>query len=258
MYNEESIISKWIAEMYDQDETDTSDVNFLLSIIGQKPKRILEIACGSGRILVPMAKAGHIVTGLDFDEYMLNQIKSKSDGISNLTWRKADVVNDDWDNNYDIVVIAGNFLFNIVSDMGYEQSQRLLIEKSAQSLISGGVLYIDYGYTLHPENWFSDPSKRVIWQGTDSDGNMGKMILFGSTFDKETGINEFTRRFELRCANGKKIKQDIHSVKHFATLDQIHSWLSSAGFIIEKEFGDYSRNPIGENTKRAIIYASKR
>ncbi|HCL04442.1 MAG TPA: hypothetical protein DHW61_18880 [Lachnoclostridium phytofermentans] len=257
LFKEKPTISKWIADMYEQDATDTNDVEFLLSVIGPKPKRILEIACGSGRILVPLAKAGHVVTGLDFDSYMLSKIDSKTEGLSNIFWYKADVINDDWGNDYNIVVIAGNFLFNIISDMDYEKAQKLLIDKSAKSLVSGGIIYIDYGYTLHPEYWFDDPSERVIWEGTDSDGNTGKMILFGSTFDKETETVKSIRRFELHCISGEIIKQDIDVVKHFATLEQIHSWLSSTGFIIEEEYGDYNCNPISETTSRAIIKARK-
>lgn len=257
LFNEKSIISKWIADMYDRHVTDTNDVEFALSVIGSEPKRILEIACGSGRILVPFAKAGHNVTGLDFDEYMLNKIESKSVGMDNISWRKADVINDDWGNGFDVVVLAGNFLFNIVSDMDYEKAQELLIQKAASSLVSRGKIYIDYGYTLNPENWFGNPNEHVIWEGTDSDGNTGKMLLLDGTFDNKSGINKFIRRFELKCANDEIIKQDIHSTKHFATLEQIHTWLKSAGFVIEQEYGDYNRNPISENTSRAIIWARK-
>ena len=88
MFDEKAIISKWNADMYDLNERDTEDVEFALSIIGTTSKNILEIACGSGRFLVPMAKAGHIVTGLDFDEYMLNKIRAKSDGMETLPGAK--------------------------------------------------------------------------------------------------------------------------------------------------------------------------
>lgn len=69
--------------MYDCEETETYDVEFALSVIGDETKRILEIACGSGRFLVPMANAGHDVTGLDFDEHMLNRIPAKISGKGN-------------------------------------------------------------------------------------------------------------------------------------------------------------------------------
>lgn len=258
MYNEETIISKWIADMYDYNETDITDVEFALSVIGANPKHILEIACGSGRILVPLGKAGHLVTGLDLDEYMLSKISQKSKGMKNITWQKSDVIKDNWGNGYDVVMLAANFLFNIVADIDYDKAQALVIEKSADALISGGHIYIDYGYTLHPEKWFGSAGENIIWQGVDTNGNIGKMTLLDGSFDSLTGLYKFTRRFELLLPDGTEIKQDIPSIKHFATLEQIHQWLEVSGFIVEEEYGDYSRNPIGKTTNRAIIWARKK
>ena len=44
MYNEKDIIAKWNSEMYDRNETEREDVEFALSVMGNKPKRILGIA----------------------------------------------------------------------------------------------------------------------------------------------------------------------------------------------------------------------
>ena len=257
MFNEEIILSKWVSDMYDMDQTDMSDVEFALSIVGEKPKRVLEVACGSGRILVPFGKAGHTVKGLDFDAYMLEKIPAKAKGMKNIAWQKSDVIKDDWGKEYDVVMLAANFLFNIIADIDYEKAQMLVIKKSSDALVSGGHIYIDYGYTLHPENWFANANETVVWQGTDSNGNTGKMALLDSSFDSKTGLNKFIRRFELLLSDGTEIRQDIPSTKHFATLEQIHQWLEDAGFIVEEEYGDYRRNPISETTNRAIIWARK-
>ena len=42
--------------MYEKYETETDDVDFLLSVIGSKPVRVLEAACGGGRILVALRR----------------------------------------------------------------------------------------------------------------------------------------------------------------------------------------------------------
>ncbi len=34
MSSEDEIISMWLADMYDEDETDTTDVDFFLSLVG--------------------------------------------------------------------------------------------------------------------------------------------------------------------------------------------------------------------------------
>ena len=258
MFNEKDIIARWNADMYDFTETDTEDVEFALSVIGPGPRNILEIACGSGRFLVPLSRAGHRVTGLDFDEHMLRKIAPKAAGTLNIAWRRADVIKDDWGGGFDVVLIAANFLFNLVSDMDYERAQRLLIEKAARALVPGGSVYIDYGYTLHPEAWFNAPGESLVWEGTDSRGAAGRMLLADSTFDSASGMVRFTRRFELTTADGGAIKEEIPSAKHFATLGQIHGWLSASGFTVEEEYGGYGREPIGEGTSRAVIWARKK
>lgn len=256
MYNEKDIIAQWNADMYDLNETYTDDVEFALTLIGTSPKKILEIACGSGRFLVPMAKAGHDVTGLDFDECMLAKIADK---VTNekIKWNKADVICDDWGIGFDVVILGANFLYNIVSDINYEQSQELMIQKSANALAVGGYVFIDYGYTKYPEKWFNNPNANVVWEGEDNHGNYGKMVLLDSAYDAESRINKFVRRFEMVLADGSTLVQEFPSEKHFATLEQIHKWLAEAGFVIEQECGDYQGNPISETTHRAIIWARK-
>lgn len=223
MFKEEKIIADWSADMYEIDETETADVEFLLNCLGTTPKHILEIACGSGRILVPIAKAGHTAVGLDMDEAMLCKIPAKAEGVDNITWRMADAIEDDWGSGYDVIVIAGNFLMNIVSEGNPEHAQMLLMEKAKSALKPGGTLYIDYNYTYYPQNWYIHPGERVIWRGT---------------------------------ADGQRIRKEIPSVKHFVSLEQLHTWLEAAGFRIEEEYGDYAGNPIGEATGRAIISAT--
>lgn len=261
MFNEKPVLSKWVADMYDQKVTETNDVDFLLSVIGNEPKRILEVCCGSRRILVPLAKAGHIVSGLDADEYVLAKIQAKAKELDNILWRKADAVHDDWGEDFDIVVLAGNILYNIVSDMDYAKSQELFIQKAASALKPGGYVYIEYQPGGHRITQ-SIPShnkdgKWVVWEGTDGDGNHGRMILLGDSYDATTGMSSFTRRFELTLKNGEGITQDILCQKHFAPLEQLHEWLHSAGFIIEQEYGDTSRNAVNDESRGVIIYAKK-
>lgn len=261
MYNEQPIISKWIADMYDGSETDTDDVEFLLSVIGREPKRVLEACCGSGRILVPLAKAGHNVTGFDADEYMLAKIPAKAQGLANIEWKHADAVYDDWGRGYDVAVLAANILYNIVADMDYAKAQELFIQKAASALVPGGYLFIDYkpgGHKLvHPETVSSTSGNSVIWEGKDGGGNYGKMTLLTGEYDAQTRLDRFIRRFELTLANGEMITQDIPSVKHFATLEEIRGWLRAAGFASWQEYGDLNRNSINDNSTRAVIYARK-
>lgn len=255
--NENNIIKSWFADLYDQFETQTDDVEFLLSIIGEKPMNILEACCGSGRILVPLAKAGHKVTGFDMDEFMLSKISDKAKGLSNLRFYKSDAVSSDWGSNFDIIVLAGNILINIVSNMEYKEAQKLFIRKAADSLKIGGHIYLDFNLLFKPEQFFGQKRERVYFEGTDRNGVYGKYIGLGGTFDTATQICCGQNRTELTTRDGEKIVVERKSIKHIPTLDDVYVWLDEAGFAVEREYGDYNGNPISENTHRAIIYARK-
>src|SRR5690606_41981516 len=61
-----------IAPYYDQIHASfTEDVALVLALAGRVGRPVLELGCGSGRLLLPRARAGYQVTGLDNSPAML-------------------------------------------------------------------------------------------------------------------------------------------------------------------------------------------
>jgi len=253
----DEIINRWYADIYDQEENQTDDISFMLSVIGEASRNILEVCCGSGRILVPLAKAGHRVTGFDVDDYMLERIFEKAKGLTNLRFSKADAIDGHWGNNFDTVILAGNILVNIVANMNYKDAQKLFIKKAYDSLKLNGHLYMDFGCFSNPEEVFNSSEERTIFEGVDSHGNYGKYTLSDSKYDEQTQITTFKRKTKLITKEGEKIVRESDGMKHIPTLLQVHEWLEEAGFNIVSQYGDYNGNPISETTHNAIIWAEK-
>jgi len=82
MLTDQQILDNWYASVYDQCVTETEDIDCLLRTLGPRPLRVLEAACGTGRILVPLAKAGHDAVGFDMNGAMLARIEAKAEGIA--------------------------------------------------------------------------------------------------------------------------------------------------------------------------------
>src|ERR1700720_639537 len=55
------------------------DLPMYLDLARAQGRRVLEIACGSGRGLVPLARAGFDVVGLDISPHMLALARAKLD-----------------------------------------------------------------------------------------------------------------------------------------------------------------------------------
>jgi SAM-dependent methyltransferase len=65
------------AEYYDGDHDFTQDIGFYLDYARNCGSPILELACGTGRVLVPLAEAGCEILGLDISENMLAVCRRK-------------------------------------------------------------------------------------------------------------------------------------------------------------------------------------
>ncbi|MCL2603226.1 MAG: class I SAM-dependent methyltransferase [Defluviitaleaceae bacterium] len=257
------------AFLYEQHETQDDDVKFILQTIGAPAKKVLEVACGGGRILVPLAKAGHDAWGFDMDDDMLANIPAKALGLSNIHWCNADALLDDWGAGFDVVVLAGNLLFNIEIGAGieYKKAQELFIQKAANALVTGGYLYIGYnpwapnGRTLtRPAGYNVEDDGNVVWEweGTDEHGNYQREWTTSGAFDEDSGILTSTNGCEQRLADGTHAEEITFGIKHYATLEHIHGWLTAAGFEIEQQYENFDKKPIDDDSTTLIIYARKK
>ncbi len=257
MLDRKQIMGHWFADLYDQEETYTMDVALLLDTLGPDPKNVLEACCGTGRILLPLAQAGHTATGFDKEEAMLNKLKPKAEGVPRLHYRKMDAVTGDWGHGFDVVVLAGNILINIESEMNYKQAQETFIQKAAACLKPGGYLYLDFDLHARPWEVFPLKKERVIFQGTDDTGVTGKCVALEGGYDVDTQMCWGKGIKELNLPSGEKIVEDVRSLKHIPTLEDVTGWLHAYGFEILTAYGDYEKHPIGPDTHRAILYAKK-
>jgi SAM-dependent methyltransferase len=225
----------WYACVYDQTFTDTEDdVKFLINIIGNKPKKILEVCCGTGRLLVPLAKANHEITGFDIDEFMMDRISEKSIGMKNINWFKADAINDNWGSGYDVVLLACNILMNIITEDNYNP-QKIFIDKASKALKNGGYIYIDFSISrdLDVSSVYNDP-EWIIFEGTDDKNIYGKFIMCSNgSYEKETQINYGKRKIELHLPNGERDIFEYEFNKRIPKLDEILEFLKDFNFEIE-------------------------
>jgi len=71
-----------IAEWYDEWLKERKDdIDYYSEIFKDFNGRILELACGTGRLLIPIAKSGVAIDGLDSSEGMLNVLRGKAENL---------------------------------------------------------------------------------------------------------------------------------------------------------------------------------
>ncbi|MNW31459.1 hypothetical protein D3C74_83750 [compost metagenome] len=174
---------------------------------------------------------------------------------------QAEAATSDWGLGFDVVIMAGNILINIENGMNYKEAQKTFIKNAAKSLRTGGHLYLDFDLHYNPAAFFSSLKESRYFEGTDELGTTGHIVSYGSVYDPITQICSGTSHYELTTNSGEKLIISNRWHKHIPTQVQVYNWLSEAGFSIERTYQNFTDEPIpepiGEATKRAIIWAKK-
>lgn len=245
----------WNGDIYDREETGTEDIACFLALLGNRPQKVLEVSCGTGRILIPLAKAGHEANGFDIDEGMLARIPAKAQGIENLHYWQADALGANWGGKYDAIIMGGNLLINIITPGDYTAAQRKLIANAAECLEAHGRLLLEFDLHKNPAAVFNYKDERTIFEGTDDEGVYGRYSISDGRYDPATQVCRYKMHTTLRLPGGETHEIAKSGMKHIPTLEDVKGWLKDASCKVTEEYGDFHLNPIGKGTHKAILVA---
>ncbi len=135
-------IAEFYADTYDVSVPDwPGEIDFyreMAAEIKAKGQTLLEVACGTGRVAIPLAREGVNVVGLDFSPKMLDEAKKKSPGLSNLRWVQADMRSFDLAEKFGLAIITGHAFQNL----NEPQEQVDCLGSIKRHLFSNGILVV--------------------------------------------------------------------------------------------------------------------
>jgi len=255
-------IDRYIAEIYDQTETQQDDVALIRLLVGARATRILEPFCGHGRILIPLAELGYEITGMDLSDQLLQSLNGRLRELpervqKRASFRKADVIADRWPTGFDVVILGANCFYELAT----EEEQEHCIEAAAAALMPGGHLYLDNN---HMEGWL-DPSwhepgvsEGVFPTGVCSDGTRVSGTSETVWHDSARRLVRFRRTATVQTPDGRAYTKEWTQQKHPPSTEEMRGWLTKHGFIIEDIWGDRRRAPYTDDSSRAIFWAAKK
>lgn len=138
-YDEAGLFYDQLAHLIPQD-----DIEFYKAVCERSSRRVLELACGTGRVLIPLAKSGHHVVGIDQSEKMIEQLKRKALNLDDLTKARLrvlcrDMVSFDLTDRFDAALIPFRSFEHLV-DVADQVKCLSTINKH---MVRGGVLALD-------------------------------------------------------------------------------------------------------------------
>ncbi|MBN1583075.1 MAG: methyltransferase domain-containing protein [Anaerolineae bacterium] len=103
---------------------------------------VLDVGCGSGRVTLPLARAGSDVVGIDSSLAMLDIARARvhEAGLSDhIQLLRQDVCTLDLENQFALVVFSLNGFLHLLT----AQAQRAALHNMARALLPGGILIVD-------------------------------------------------------------------------------------------------------------------
>jgi SAM-dependent methyltransferase len=242
-----------IAHLYDEYVTTQFDVPFFLDCT-RGCESVLELMCGTGRVSIPLLKAGVPLTCVDSSPDMLAVLHRKlaADNLS-APVHEMDVCALDLGRRFDRIILP----FHAFAEIVAPDDQRRALQSIRRHLAEDGLFVC----TLH------NPPVRLrcvdgdLRPGTDHpmpDGGSLRVSRVES-YDPSSRLVSGAQTYEVYSGDGAltetqsiEIRFFVHDRAGFASLIQ------SQGFAVESLYGDYARSAYREEESPYMIWVLKK
>jgi SAM-dependent methyltransferase len=235
----------WLDEiaLHIEPERTTTEAEFLIEQLElAHDSRILDLACGHGRIALELARLGYSLTGLDLSprSIALAREASAREGLE-VEWTEADMRELPAGREFDAI-------FNVFTAFGYfaeENENQRVLEGVARALVPGGRFLIETMNLL----WLAGIWQPRIWEALPGGG----VQLSEHEYDVLRGRNR--ARWIFIRPDGSR-GEHVHSLRTY-TPHELASMLERAGLQIEKSFGAMDGSPLELRSRRIVLVARK-
>ena len=144
--NKEANLFRVTASLYDLDQRDITqdDIPFYLEYASKLSGSILELACGTGRVTIPLANEGYNIWGIDLSKEMLGQLKVKMENLQEEVKQRihiiqADMTNFELGRAFTLIIIP----FRSFQSLTSEEQQKACLHTINRHLSEDGHFIID-------------------------------------------------------------------------------------------------------------------
>lgn len=248
-----------LARLYDLDlAEDPGDLDLYLALAARDDGPILELAVGSGRLAVPLARAGYDVTGVDLDPAMLARARAAADRAGATTARRLHLVEGDartmrlpGAGGFALAYVPLNSLFL----MGTRVDQAAVLATLAVHLAPGGAAVVDVW--LPGAEDLGRYDGRLVLEWTRVDPETGNVVTKSgaASWDPTTGVVHLTTVFEEGAQGAPPARWIREDRMRLVSPDELAWFAEAAGLEVEILAGDYDLGPIGPGADRVILVA---
>jgi ubiquinone/menaquinone biosynthesis C-methylase UbiE len=204
--------------------------------------RVLDLACGWGRVALPLAQRGYRVTGLDLSQAFLARARRDAQEAGlDIDFRRADMREIPFVGEFDAVIMMCTAFGLLESD---EEDEKVL-HAVARALRPGGRFFLDQA----SREW-------VIrhYQGRDWVERDGGILVLQ---ERELNLLESRNYVRMTIIEPDGSRRVHHHVFRFYTLTELVGMLARAGLAFRAAWGGFDGRDYTLESWRMIVLAEK-
>ena len=250
-----------LAAVYDALYADVDDVAFWRAMAASaRDSPLLELGCGTGRVLLPLARAGYEITGLDLSEHMLEYCRTRLEAEATETRERvrlhaADMASFELGQRFGAIFCA----FNSFHHLRTVEQQLACLERCHAHLLPHGILVLDL-FNPDPapaegngdEPTDAEASALVVEWG---EGRRIRRWMSTCDYDRRLQCNECEMTYEIIDADGTTRRLTETFPLRIVYRYELEHLLARCGFRVAALYGGYDRSPFAEDSLGMIVVA---
>lgn len=246
-----------LAALYDlAHATLTDDLPFWQALAREHGGPVLEYGCGTGRVTLPLLRAGVDVTGIDDSPAMLARCHARLSARPALAARatlvEAGMLDFATDQRFALALLPYNTLMHLTSPA----DQLALLHRAHTHLGPGGVLAFDIG------NPFSvlgaeDPGQTLIQTFSDDEGCTIQQFAH-QRLDPAAQRSDVLWQFDRIAPDGQVSRTLVPLSYRLIFPGELHLMLAQTGFTLLHLLGDFDyEQPFDAASPRMVVVARR-
>lgn len=245
---------------YDMDDSSDTGIAFYAALAQETDGPVLEIACGTGRVSIPIAQLGFAVTGLDIVPGMLERARSKSIGLPT-RWIEGDARTFHLGEQFRLIFLTGNAFQAFLTNA----DQEALLQRVRTHLHDEGLFAFETRNPLLPNSktreglfvTLETHDEEEDWPSFINANGYEVRVSRTRVYDHVAQILHLTSY--KRWHEGDKQHTKITRIALRYTFPQeLAALLHYNGFIIIRQYGDWNEEPLTATSPSIISVCRKR
>jgi ubiquinone/menaquinone biosynthesis C-methylase UbiE len=243
------------AHYYDADFQDhIDDLLFYRELARRSGGSLLELMCGSGRVLIPLAEDGFTITGVDISPAMLARTRARideSDLADRATLIEGDVTTVALpEAHFDLAFVAVNSFMHLEA----VKDQLAALENVRRALKRKGSLVLDL-FNPDPVAISREDNRLSLDRSYKLDGKqVQKFVAIDS--DMATQISHVTYIYDETDLQGVLHRRIMQFKMRWFYRYELDHLLNRAGFNLRAVYGSYDLDEYSSSSPRLIVVAS--